>query len=305
MQINQATIAELFKGFRTTYLEAYQASQAVWDRIAMLVPSSSKSELHGWLGAIPGMKELVDEVQIQNLSAHEFTIVNKEWESTIPVKELDIITDRYGIYNNLFADMGRVARQHPDDLMAALLVNGFTALGYTGKAFFAANQEPKAGGTKFSNSTTKKLSRDNYRAGYTNLKGRKNAEGRSMKLGTKLVLVVCPSDEPLAKEILIAERSSDGSTNIDRGSADILVLPELENYTAQTTDKPWFILETGLAIKPLILQEVLKTRLAAITSPDSDHVLKKHEFLYQSYGIYNAGYGLPELAYGSSGTAAA
>ena len=50
---------------------------------------------------------------------------------------------------------------------------------------------------------------------------------------------------------------------------------------------------------------VLAAALVTLTQPDSDHVFKKHEFLYQAYGRYNAGYGLPELAFGSTGVDAA
>ena len=305
MQINQSTLSNLFKGFRTMFVESFQATKAVWDQIAMTVPSSAKTEVYSWLGAIPGMRELVGAAVIKNLKAHQFSITNKEWESTLAVKQLDIETDVYGIYSPLFATMGVVARQHPDELMASLLVNGFTALDYTGSAFFSAAKKRTDDDAGFTNNTTKKFSQANYRTGRTSLLGRKNAEGRAMKIGTKLILVVCPSDEPAAREVLVAERSANGATNIDRGTAELLVLPELENYTAQATDKPWFLLEVGLPVRPLIFQKVKDVSLTALDRLDSDTVFHEHEFRYQAYGIYNAGYGLSELAYGSSGTAAA
>jgi len=309
MQVNQTTLSKLFTGFRAIYLEAYHGTAAVTAAIAMRMQSDAIIEEYDWLGAFPGMKEFIDEVQIENLTAHGFTIRNKEWYDIVAVKELHIKTDKNGIYAPRFKALGAAAAQHPDELVAKLLIDGFTGLSYTGKAFFAADHEPLAGGTKFSNSTNKKLSRANFRTARTNLTGRMNAKGRSMKLGKKLVLVVTPEDEPLAKEILMADKVADGGagvTNIDKDTATILVLPELKNYVANAADRPWFLLETGYELLPFIMQYVEEPNtIIALDRPDSDTVFHNHEYRYQAYGIYNCGYGLPELAYGSSGTNAA
>ncbi len=168
----------------------------------MEVLPAAKDELYAWLGAISGMRELVDEVQLQNLSASTWTIVNKEWENTIPVKEIDILTDKLGVYSPLFASMGDVAAYHPDQLTALLLTGGFASLCYTGKNFFDANHEPLKGGIKFTNKHTYKLSANSYNDALTNLKSRLNAKGRPMGLGRKLILVVSPKNETLGKQIL-------------------------------------------------------------------------------------------------------
>jgi phage major head subunit gpT-like protein len=63
----------------------------------------------------------------------------------------------------------------------------------------------------------------------------------------------------------------------------------------------WFLIEMGRPIKPLIMQFEKEAVMLSLTNPESDHVFKKHEFLYQAYGRYNGGYALPELAYGSTG----
>ena len=68
-------------------------------------------------------------------------------------------------------------------------------------------------------------------------------------------------------------------------------------------DTNWFLLETAFPIRPLILQVEKEPTFASLTNPDSDHVFKRHEFLYQTYGRYNGGYGLPQLAVGSTGGA--
>ena|ERR1051326_8480268 len=311
MQINQANLAALYKGYRTFFLDALHAAAPLWQGIAMKVPSNSAEELHHWLGSIPGMRKLVGEVVIQNLAASNYSIKNDEFESTIGVKQADIERDSYGIYNPLFQAMGLTAAQHPDELVANLLVNGFSTKDYTGKNFFDSNKKAQSNARAvYSNVDTKKLNSANFEAARTNLKSRLNAMGRPMGLGRDLVLVVSPKNESTARTILQADfiqqsvasggtSAVGGVTNVNKGTARFVVWPQLAVASA---DDMWFLYDAGYPIKPFIFQEEKAVMFASLTNPDDDHVFKKHEFLYQAYGRYNAGYGLAELTYGSDGT---
>ena len=77
--------------------------------------------------------------------------------------------DKLGIYNGFLTAMGKSARRHPDKLLAAALVAGFTTPCYTGKNFFDADHEPQKGKGKFTNKGTKKLSAANYAAAVATL----------------------------------------------------------------------------------------------------------------------------------------
>lgn len=301
MQINQSTLQALYMGFRTLFLEAYQAGKALWPNLAMQTTSTNAEEIYHWLGAVPGMRKLVDEIQIRNLSAHRYAIVNEEFESTVAVKSRDVERDNYGIYNPLMQSMGRAAAQHKDELLGDLLVGGFDILSYTGVAFFGLNHEPKAGGSKFSNKGLKKFSRNNFRTARQNMKSRLNAEGRPMNLGLDLVLVVSPKYEEEAREVLVAEKVGGGNTNVDKGTARLEVWPQL----AAAGEDCWFLFEAGHPVKPFIIQIEKDVDLITQTNPDDHHVFTKKEFLYQAYGRYNAGFALPELAWGSTGENAA
>lgn len=310
MQINQATLAALFKGYRVQFLTAYQGAAPLWMTYAMRTSSLAAQEIYHWLGAIPGMSKLVDEIQIKNLAAHNFAIANDEFEDTIAVKQADIERDTYGIYNPLFQSMGLAAAQHPDELLANLFINGFTQKCYTGKNFFDNNHQPQAGKTAFSNLFTKKLSSANFEAARASIKGRLNAAGRPMGLGKDLVLVVSPANESLGRQILQADfiqttANAQGGvasvTNVNKGTARLEIWPQLS-----TAPDKWFLLEAGYPVKPFIMQfEKEANAVISLTNPEADHVFKKHEFLYQCYGRYQAGYALPELACGSTGVDAA
>jgi phage major head subunit gpT-like protein len=304
MQINQAALASLFKGYRTLFLEAFHGAQPQWPKFAMRSPSAAGSEQYHWLGAVPGMKELLGEIVIENLKASNYTITNKEFESTVAVKQADIERDMHGVYNPLFQAMGQAGAEHPDELVADLLINGFTQTDYTGGTFFSTTHKHSVGGgaaNQFSNKGTKKFSAANFEAARAAIRSVKNEKGRPMNLGSKLLLIVSPTYESAARACVLADTVPNAAgtasqTNVNKGTADLLVWPRLA-----ADEHKWFLLDVGFPVKPIILQEEKPVSIASLTSMDSDHVFKKHEFLYQAYGRYNAGYGLPQLAWGSTG----
>lgn len=302
MQINSTNIANLFKGFRVIFNESFQAVTPQHPALAMKVASNKAAEVYHMLAALPGMKKFVNEAQLDNLGAISYQIDNEEWEDTLAVKRKDIERDSLGFYNPLMASLGVVGAEHPDELVANVLLAGFTAKDYTDKNFFDVEKphnpnDGKAG--KFSNKGTKKLSADNYSAAKAALKALKNGAGRPLGLGRKLLLVVSPANEDLASKILKASLVNQGETNIQQGTAELLVLNRLGDSPA------WFLIEAGLPFKPIIYQEEVPVSLNALTDPTDSHVMLKQEFIFQAYGRYNVGYGLPQLIWGSTGADAA
>lgn len=302
MIISQGTLRAVHTGFRTQFMEAYHGIADPFHQVVgNITESDSAEEEYHWLGAVPGLRELLGEVQLKNLARHEFTIRNREWEDTIGVKRVDIERDRIGVYNPMIRAIGEAARMHPDELCADLLVNGFTRKCYTGKNFFDADHEPQAGQKKFSNKTTKKLSVANFRAARQSLRSRVNAEGRSMRLGRRFMLVVGPANEGLGLEITQAEKVGNGNTNVDKGTAELKVWPEI----GALNEDAWFLLEVGQPVKPLTVQFEQRPRPVMVTNVDDSYVVLHQKFLWQVYARHNAGYALPELAYGSDGSTAA
>jgi phage major head subunit gpT-like protein len=314
MLVNAANVAELFRKFRVIFMEAYHgAGDQKWQQLAMDVQSSAASESYDWLGAMPTMRKLVGEIQVRNLSANKWEIVNDEYENTIGIKRRDIERDSFGLYRPLIQTMAADARKVPDYLVANLLANGFTQKDYTGKNFFDANKE----GTKgtdypFTNKTTLKLSADNYAAGRRNLLERRAANGRLMDLGKDLVLVVAPKNEQLAKQILQNDfmmqvaRNAAGSENVaaaatdnvNKGTARLMMWTLLAQYNSDA----WFIIEMGLPLKPFIVQTEVAPAVNGVTNINDSEVIKYQHFLYQAYARFGAGYGMPELVYGSDGS---
>ncbi|MGD2079960.1 MAG: Mu-like prophage major head subunit gpT family protein [Nitrospirota bacterium] len=146
MIINQASLQAVYRGFQTIFNEAFANVRTSYEKLAMVVPSSVREETYAWLGAFPKMREWVGERQIKNLTLQSYTVRNKDWEATIEVDRNDVEDDAIGVYRPIVAELGRAAAQHPDELVAGLLKDGFASTCYDGQYFFDTDH-PVGGGT--------------------------------------------------------------------------------------------------------------------------------------------------------------
>jgi TP901 family phage tail tape measure protein len=136
MIINASNLDLVFRGYKAVYSTAFEATPALYDKVAMTVPSSTGQEEYGWLGQFPQLREWIGERHIKNLKSHGFTIKNRDFESTVAVARNDLADDRVGIYTPMFKEMGRTAKIHPDTLVFGLLKAGFATNGFDGQYFF-------------------------------------------------------------------------------------------------------------------------------------------------------------------------
>ncbi|MFN3721884.1 MAG: Mu-like prophage major head subunit gpT family protein [Paracoccaceae bacterium] len=143
MNINEAVLDLVFRGFQAKYTTAYLAAPTHGDKIAMTVPSSSREETYGWLGAFPNMREWIGPRHVKSLEAHGFTIKNRKFESTVEVNRDDIADDKIGVYGPAFSEMGQAAKRHPEELIFGLLASGFDAMSYDGQNFFDTDHPVK------------------------------------------------------------------------------------------------------------------------------------------------------------------
>lgn len=137
MLINNSNLSTLNLGFKATYQNAFDQAAQDWDKVATEVPSTTAAEEYGWLGSLPGMREWIGERVVHGIAQHGYSIKNRPFELTVSVPRSAIEDDQFGVYNPLFAEMGRAARAHPDQLvMSQALLNGHTSLCYDGQFFF-------------------------------------------------------------------------------------------------------------------------------------------------------------------------
>ncbi len=134
--VNKASLSILYQGFKTAFRTGFQNHEAMWQRIATVVPSNTSEEKYGWLGQWPRLREWIGDRFIKSLELYDYSIKNKKFESTVGVSKDSIEDDQYGIYSPLMQEMGRGAAEHPDELVFGLLKDGFTKLCYDGQYYF-------------------------------------------------------------------------------------------------------------------------------------------------------------------------
>ena len=298
MIVNQASLRGLDAAFSTAFNQAFEGVKDTHDKFATTVPSSTGETNYTWLGQMPGMREWIGERTIQNISAYDYTIKNKNFESTISIPRNAIEDDQYGQYSTVFAAHGEEAGRHPNVLCYEVLKNGFNKKCFDEKSFFSEDHPSgKDGKYKVSNRSKKKFSSEEYEKARQSMMMLTGDKGQSLGLVPDL-LIVSPANEKAARLVLEADQIN-GTTNVLKGTAELLVAPELadrENY--------WFLLCTNRFLKPIIFQDRKKAKLTALIKDDDDNVFMRNEFIWGVDARYNAGYGFWQMAYGSTGTEA-
>ncbi|MCI8524548.1 MAG: head protein [Oscillospiraceae bacterium] len=294
MIINPQTLRGIYVAFNTLFNKALSTADPQYKAIATVTPSTTDTETYAWLGDIPGMREWIGDREIQNLTASDYTIKNKDFELTIGVDRNAIEDDKIGLYNPSIEMLAQSAAMHPDELVFDLLGSGFQKTCYDGQPFFS-NQH-KVGDKAVPNKTTAQLSLEAYIAARSAMMSITNSKGRALNLVPD-TLVVPPALEAKAREILVADYIS-GTRNTMQGTAKPLVVPQLAGH-----DAAWYLLCTSRPLKPLIYQERKKVRFVSKTDEKDDNVFNRKQFLYGADSRGNAGFGFWQMAYGSDGSA--
>lgn len=292
MIVNRTALQSMFVGFKLLFDKAFEAVQPLYLKIATVIPSKTATEEYKWLGKIPRMREWLGERIIQNLTAFSYAIKNRDFELTIGVDRNDIEDDTIGIYAPLMQSMGQSAAMHPDELIWELLASGFTGLCYDKKPFFSAAH--KDGKLTQSNLGTAVLSVTSYGDARAQMMALKDENGNSLKIIPNL-LVVPPQLEGIARKILYSDQI-DSTTNVYKGTAELLVVPDLSGDATK-----WYLMDVSKPVKPLIFQERKKPEFVAKDKPEDDNVFNNKQIVYGVDSRDNAGFGLWQLAYGSTG----
>ncbi|KMW74980.1 head protein [Photorhabdus luminescens subsp. luminescens] len=163
--VTPALIKALFTGWNGDFQNGLDDAPSQYEKIATVVPSTTKSNTYGWLGKFPGMREWIGDRVINDMQAHGYQIINRPFEGTVGVDRDDIEDDNVGIYSPLFTEMGRAAGVQPDELVFGALSNGFSSLCYDKQNFFDADHPvyPTVDGKGEANSVSNILTDGSYK----------------------------------------------------------------------------------------------------------------------------------------------
>nr|WP_312392104.1 Mu-like prophage major head subunit gpT family protein [Stenotrophomonas geniculata] len=136
MIVNRGNLSTLYVAFNAAFNAGLGQAPSQFQRIATVVPSTTKSNEYGWLGKLPNVREWIGERVVHGLQSHGYTIKNKPYELTVGVDKDDIEDDNLGIYSPLMQSMGESVGAQPDQLTFELLKNGISTACYDGQNFF-------------------------------------------------------------------------------------------------------------------------------------------------------------------------
>jgi phage major head subunit gpT-like protein len=139
MLINRRNLSVLFTGLKRNFERGLTSRDDfnLYRRMATMVRSTQSIEEYPWLGQFPRMREWLGDRIIKQLEAHNYSIKNRKFESTIQVLRDNLEDDSYGIYAPMAEEMGIAAAELPNDLVFSILKDAENAVGYDGQPFFS------------------------------------------------------------------------------------------------------------------------------------------------------------------------
>lgn len=280
----------LEKGLRIEYAKAYDAMLAspeydLIKAVAMIVKSTSDQEKYGWLGDIPAVREWLGDKHAGDLAEYDYTIKNKNWETSIGVDKNDVDDDKYDMIMGRVREMPLALLFHRWEMIEDLLVNGTTGLSYDGSAFFADRTAPNDNLLAGTGGDTVAHVQADILTAYAAMYNFTSDTGRHLRL--KMDAIACPVE--IYGLVMEAVTEVQGATSKNVAATlikTVIPIPGLSD----TTD--WYGLCTNRQLKPLILQ----TREEPKPVLDEAQVKRNRKYIFSADGRSNAGYGFHQMA---------
>lgn len=287
MDLTPSALQIFFTGLNKSYEEGYAMPEPWAQQIAMFVPSDTELETYGWMDRIPKMRQWVGPRTVNNAPTRSRSVTNLDWELTESIPRNKFLDDKLGLYSGIAKNMGWQARKLHDQQLATLLAAGITTLGFDAVNFFATthltNIDDPASAVQ-SNLLSLALTPSNYSAARAKMRSWNGRDGQP--LGSKgTLLVVPPSLEEAALNIVHGDviapalfggqTQVGGQTNVLKGSANVLVIDELE---AEPT--AWYLLDTSGLIKPFVVQERQAPNFVYLNNPTDPNVFWNKNYIF-------------------------
>lgn len=304
--INWAAKAKAaYVGHRTDFYNALEHAKGMFMEIATEVPSNSPEETYHWLGDLPTMREWIGERVVHALRAEAYTIKNKDWEATVRVGRDDIRYDKHQKVLPTIQMLAQAAPRKKDALCTDLLTGGFDATGglaYDGQFFFDSDHTTGGNGSGSSYSNVTDAVFDSagtaFEAARQNMDERVDDHGEPLEINGD-TLVFGPSLRGAVETLIDTKTVTNGGDNRFYKAAK----PVLNKRLIGSFANYWFLLDTSKPVKPLLVQQVGGINFVPRSSMQDDNMFWHKDMVYGADGTFNAGYTLPQLAFGSDGSA--
>ena len=295
MALVKSDIGPLLRaGLQTQFFQTFAETPSMYDRVATTIHSDKDTEQYAWLGALPGVREFLDERQAQDMTPYSYAIKNRTWESTISVDRAALEDDLYGQIPLRIKQMAASAKQHLDILTFAVLASGFSQNGYDAVPFFGTHNQ---GGAQ-TNKSTDALSAAALQTAITTMMRFTDDQGKPAGVNPDL-LVVAPENHWEARVLLESTYFPDPlitasqllAMNPLMGSLKLLSSPYL------VSPNSWYLLDTKRIVKAIVLQ--LRKDFEFMALDDEENAFMRDELFYGVRARYNCGFGDWRGAFGA------
>lgn len=294
MSLGTARAVATLRGLTAKFDIGVQAAAPFYPTICTIVPSVGADEKYGFMGAMPGVREWVDDRIFQGLRAADYTLANKEWESSVRIEKNDIDDDRLGMYGPVLEQLGAEAAQHPDELLITAIEAGESTACFDGQYFFDTDHAWGESGSQSNDLTyaaatgttpTTDEMKAAFRASVTAALGFKNDKGKLLNRPTirrlsDITLVVPLALRDVAYDAFNSQLLGGGNTNVVIDAPSIVCLPGLASAAK------FFTFLTGGVLKPFVFQA--RRPLARQMKGMDDREFKDVKFMTDAR--YNLGY---------------
>ncbi len=288
----------LTRGLRSEFFARFDSTPTYYGDCATRIVSTGDSETYRWLGTVPKMREWGTGRLARGLRTESYSVDNLKYEATLEVDRDEIADDQTGQIRIRVGELAQRAATHKDYLIGQLLVNGETACGYDGAAFFSTAHSSGSSGAQDNKLTYDAASADaptveEFKAALKQAIARmlayKDDQGEPMMLAaTGLVCVVPPTMYFTALEALSATIIN-STSNVLSGAARAIALPWLSDASK------WYLLKTDGVIRPFIFQDREPVEFGAL-SEGSEEAFKREKFLYGVRARYAMSFGYWQYA---------
>lgn len=294
---NMATAKTAFKALFTQTLAS---TVTLHQNLAMVVNDPAEVLDLGFIGSMPSVRKWIGDRVINNLVKKGLLVLPDKYELTIGVKVDELEADRLGLIRPRIQDMSSELAKHPERLFVDLLGGGFANLCWDGQYFFDTDHPVLIGDevVSVSNMGTDAFSADALWAALAQMASlRRDGDGEPLEVvGTDLV--VPPQLFAKAMTAVTAD-TIEGTSNPLKNVVRVHQARRLAKYPTR-----WFLLDCSREIRGIVVQVAKPPAFVAMDAPEDEARFMRGECRYGVDAKYGAGYGLWQLAWGSTGAGA-
>jgi len=294
------------------YMEQMAAAQMPsWvDGVSNLFQSNQALEEYPFLGFTPMMREWLGGRNPKALSANSVTIINKHFESTLPIAVKDLRRDKTGQLKIRIQEHVQEGVRHWEDLLSDFILAAPSTACYDGSYFFDTTHSEGSSGTQSNDlsvdisalaaavhgSTTDPSIEEMQQSiiqGIAAILSFKDDQGRPRNSSARRFLVVVGTAALWQKAVAATSTllSAAVALNLNPNGmqgmqVDVELNPRLSTWTAS-----FAVFRTDSPIKALIRQSETDPNIEVL-GEGSDHTFKHKEILIGVDAWRNAGYGV-------------